>query len=147
MFRSTIRRLTIALTSAATAVAVSFFSAAPAQAGFFDGDVSNRLPSQYTVKIATFGGGSSSCYAFNHNTSYSCTHWWLPSGKADDQIRGSNFDTDGFMVESSYRAKIYNGNGALLINQMVPAFQWTKIRSGANANCELVSGTPTCTVR
>ena len=77
----------------------SVLTATPAYAGV-RGDIRNDLPASYTVKIATFGGGSSSCRTWNAGTQR-CTHWWLPSGKADEGTDGirPGMDTDGFMVE------------------------------------------------
>lgn len=115
--------------------------------GVFDGDVSNWLSSSYTVKIAAFGSGSSWCATWGANgagPTYSCTHWWLPSGQADDQIRGSNFDTDAFMIETNYFVKVRPLNGGYSFS--VPAFKWTKISDGWNVNCSLEGSTPTCTI-
>ncbi|KAB1118388.1 hypothetical protein O7630_22065 [Micromonospora sp. WMMD718] len=160
MFRSSIK--TRAFLSIAALTAASLTAAAPAQAdntkapeagsesvqplGVFDGDITNNLSSTYTVKIADLGGGSTSCGTWlstGAGPSYACTTWWLPSGKADDQIRGSNFDTDAFMIESPYRVKI--GTQAPKTYD-VPAFRWVKIPDGSNANCSLSSGKPYCTV-
>lgn len=127
-----------------TALATSVVAPAQAaSAGVFDGDVTNRLSSAYTVKVATFSGPNRSekCLATN-GTTYTCRTYWLPSGRADDQINGTNWDTDALMVESSYR--IYNLNGTY---QTVPAFRWYKISDGDNRTCELTSNTPACFYR
>ncbi|WP_157563686.1 hypothetical protein [Micromonospora chokoriensis] len=114
--------------------------------GVTDGDVTNQLPSSYTVKIADLGGGSTSCptwTAAGASTTYACTTWWLPSGQSDDQIRGANFDTDGFMVESAYTVKENRTGGR---TYSVPAFKWVKFSSGLNVNCSVSSGKVLCTI-
>ncbi|MFC7641139.1 hypothetical protein ACFQX6_09200 [Streptosporangium lutulentum] len=133
-------RLVLAL---ALGAAVTTSVVAPAQAasaGVLDGDVTNRLSSTYTVKVATFSGSNltEKCPATN-GTTYSCRTYWLPNGRADDQINGRNWDTDALMVESPYR--VYSWTGTY---QNVPAFRWYKISDGDNRTCELTSNTPAC---
>jgi hypothetical protein len=115
-------------------------------AGAFDGDVFNRLPSRYTVKIASFTGPER-CPTWQYwpgepdgraGPTFSCRTYWLPSGKPDDEINGRNFDTDGFMVESNYQVR----GAGFRVN--VPAFRWYRIRDGMNVNCELTDGRPVC---
>lgn len=132
------RRVAAFVSAALLGVAAFAVNTTPAHAGAFDGDVTNKLPSSYTVKIADLGGGGSSCKTWNAGT-FNCTHWWLPTNKADDQIKGSNFDTDAFMVEQ--QVLVYNFGTAI----RVPAFTWTKIPDGSNVNCYLSPG-PVCTV-
>jgi hypothetical protein len=128
--------LSLATITAPVAQAAS--SVSPQPLGWADGDVTNRLSAAYTVKIAVFGTGTQTCDIWN-STDFKCVHWWLPSGQADDQIRGSNFDTDGFMVESNYRV-IEDG-----VTYYVGARRWTRISNGENVNC-YYSGGPICSV-
>lgn len=141
------RRLRKALTTATAVASAAALStvlfASPASAGLVDGDITNRLSSAFTVKIADFGtGGQPGCSTWNAGWN-SCTHYWLPSGKADGQIGlGTNFDTDGFMVENS-RYLVVAPNTSI----WVAAGRWTKISDFSNVNCdESSSGGATCTV-
>ncbi|WP_066374066.1 hypothetical protein [Herbidospora mongoliensis] len=137
------KRTTRLLAALIMGIGMAVHVVAPAQAGVFDGDVTNWLPSNYTVKIATFSGPNRTerCAATN-GTTYSCRTFWLPYGKADDQINGQNWDTDALMVESSYR--IYGINGSY---QTVAAFRWYKISSGDNRTCEMAGSAPACYYR
>ncbi|MGC3002982.1 hypothetical protein ACPF8X_32585 [Streptomyces sp. G35A] len=105
--------------------------------GMLCGVVYNKLPSNYTVKIADFAGGSSTCSTWNAG-SYKCTHWWLPSGKSSKDIRGTWSDTDGFMVESTYWVNDHGDGGD--DPKKVGAFVWTKISNHELARCEERSG-------
>nr|WP_062339376.1 hypothetical protein [Herbidospora sakaeratensis] len=122
------------------AVVVPLAPAQVAYGGVFDGDVTNRLPSSYTVKVATFTPPNlpETC-VLNTGESVRCRTYWLPSGRADDQINGTNWDTDALMVESNYR--LYKINGSYI---NIPAFRWYKILSGDNRTCELTSNVPAC---
>jgi hypothetical protein len=109
----------------------------PARAAVL-GDVRNELPSSYTVKVATFGSGSSSCPTWNSGTQR-CTHWWLPSGMTDDGIR-PGMDTDGFMVERRVLVVLPGG-----VARYVDPFVYTRIGDPADVRCYLGPG-PTCTI-
>lgn len=115
----------------------TLLAATPAHAGV-RGDVDNDLPASYTVKIATFGGGSSTCQTWNAGAQR-CTHWWLPSGQTDDGIR-PGMDTDGFMVEQPVLVVLPSGAGI-----RVAAFSWTKIGDLDNVRCYLGPGA-TCVI-
>lgn len=116
-----------------------------AHAGPFEGDVDNRLPSQYVVKVATFGDGNPWwCPTWNGAGGYSCTHYWLPSGKSDDEIHGgSAWDADGFTVET--HNYIYR---TWFSSRTVSAGTYTRISSSEHVYCDLefVGGavTPVC---
>jgi hypothetical protein len=116
----------------------------PTTNGAFDGDVTNRLPSNYTVKIATFTPPNLPERCSVHGgATYNCRTYWLPSGRADDQINGRNWDTDGFMVEQDYIVERWAGTS----QTRVPGFRWTRISSIENATCFLDGGsTPICEV-
>ncbi|MEV4172370.1 hypothetical protein [Nonomuraea sp. NPDC049709] len=118
----------------------SVLTATPAYAGV-RGDIRNDLPASYTVKIATFGGGSSSCRTWNAGTQR-CTHWWLPSGKADEGTDGirPGMDTDGFMVEQPVLVVLPTG-----VAIRVAAFTWTKISDFEDVHCS-VSGGARCVI-
>lgn len=97
-----------------------------------DGDITNRLPSAYTVMIAEWGTKQlPGCSTWNEGW-YSCSNppYWLPSGKSDGEIRSPGFDTDGFMVENrSYRVRFTNRTVSLA------AGTWTAIDDFSNVNC------------
>jgi len=114
-----------------------------------EGDVYNNLVT-YTVHIATLGGGNTNCTVWNQYgtfdvsyTTFTCNRYWLPYGKSDDDIRGNNFDTDGFMVEQDYAVNM--GGGTF---QHVPGGVWTRIHGDAAVNCSYRSdlGKPMCHV-
>jgi hypothetical protein len=130
MFRRSARRAVTVM--AACLLGATVLTATPAHAGN-RGDVRNDLPSSYTVKIATFGGGTSSCSTWNSGTQR-CTHWWLPSGNTDDGIR-PGMDTDGFMVEQQVLVVLPTG-----VALWVPAFTWTRIGDLEDVHCRMNPG-------
>ncbi|GII79223.1 hypothetical protein Sru01_42050 [Sphaerisporangium rufum] len=137
--RRTIRRVVGGLGLALPLLAVN---AAGAQAGALDGDVTNRLSSSYTVKIATFSGsGLTENCQVDGGKLYKCKTYWLPSGKADDQIRGANWDTDAVMVESRYKVERWGGTSSHWVNAKI----WTKFSSIENATC-FYDGAPICSI-
>ncbi|MFC5824204.1 hypothetical protein [Nonomuraea insulae] len=127
MIIRSVRRL--AAVTGACLLGVTLLTATPAHAGVL-GDVRNDLPSSYTVKIGTFGGGTSTCKTWNAG-SQRCYHWWLPSGRDDDGIR-PGMDTDGFMVEQPVLVVLRTGVGI-----HVAAFSWTKISDLESVRCSL----------
>lgn len=135
-----LKRIGGVLAAAGLSVSTVVLGAPQAEAGAFDGDVTNRLPSSYTVKIATFGGGSERC-AVDGGATYNCTTYWLPSGQSDDQIRGRNWDADGVMVEQSYKVERWGGTSS----HWVSGFTWTKFSSVENATC-FYDGAPICEI-
>jgi hypothetical protein len=136
---SRISKVLVAIAAIALGVVLA---PSPASAGWADGDITNNLPSSYTVKIADLGNGQMpGCSTWNAGW-FTCTHWWLPSGKADGQIGlGSNFDTDAFMVENrSYLLIAPN------VNVWRGAGVWTKISDFSNVSCDESNGSAVCIV-
>jgi hypothetical protein len=136
------KRLMTVLGIASVSIPVAILSPTQAQAGALDGDVTNRLSSGYTVKIATFSGSNHTerC-AVDGGATYNCRTYWLPSGKSDDQINGSNWDTDAVMVEQRYKVERWGGTSS----KWVAAFKWTKFSSIENATC-FYDGAPICDI-
>lgn len=132
MLKQWARRLMVV--TASGLLGFSLLTAVPAHAVL--GDVMNRLPSQYVVKVAEFGTGTQSCRTATGTVR--CAHWWLPSGRSDDQIR-PGMDTDAFMVE---REVLVIRAG---LARRVPAFEYTRISDLANVECR-VDGGPVCIV-
>ncbi|SMC62157.1 hypothetical protein [Kibdelosporangium aridum] len=132
MLKHWARRLTVVTFSGL--LGFSLLTALPAHATL--GDVLNRLPSNYVVKVAEFGMGTQSCRLAT--TTVRCAHWWLPSGQSDDQIR-PGMDTDAFMVE---REVLVIRAG---LARRVPAFEYTQIGDLANVECR-VDGGPVCII-
>ncbi|TPQ17133.1 hypothetical protein [Streptomyces sporangiiformans] len=93
----------------------------------------NKLPSNYTVKIAYFGQGSAECRTWNAGKQ-TCKHWWLPGGKSSKDILGTWSDTDGFMVESTYWVNDHGDGGE--DPKKVSGGTWTKISSHEIARCD-----------
>ncbi|MBG0832970.1 hypothetical protein HS041_35295 [Planomonospora sp. ID67723] len=136
------KRLMTVLAIASVSLPAAILSPAQAQAGALDGDVTNRLSSGYTVKIATFSGSNlNERCSVDGGATYNCRTYWLPSGKSDDQINGRNWDTDAVMVEQRYKVERWGGTSS----QWVSAFKWTKFSSVENATC-FYDGAPICSI-
>ncbi|WP_380141013.1 hypothetical protein [Kibdelosporangium aridum] len=135
-----VRRVTSLVVAVAGTIGLSLVIAQPAHAdpGAW-GNIDNRLPAAWPVKIAEFGvGGSHRCSTRNAG-SFTCREYWLPSGKSDSDIRGFFFDTDGFQVEnvSRYYVSSYG---------WVPGDVWFKIEDYHEVRCTVVGGAPYCQV-
>ncbi|WP_433240009.1 hypothetical protein ACQPYK_33705 [Streptosporangium sp. CA-135522] len=146
----TARLLAAVMMLAGVFVATNAIAPPAALAGAF-GTVENRLPSNYTLKVARFlSGGTSSCNIWNPSggndgsanvvrATWSCNVRWLPSGKSSDNEFGWFYDADGIMIESSY---VYHDTSWA---QSPSAFMWTRFHDTDRVICTLNTyNTPYC---
>lgn len=144
MYYGLLRRATAVLAGAVLALVAGAASAGPAQAGAFDGDVTNRLPSNYSLHIAELGVSGATCQVLiapNTLQPQRCRHYWLPSGWADDARLGSNFDVDAFTV-GTHGYEVYTGG----LHWLIGSGFYFRISDGQNVNCAVESGRPVCRV-
>ncbi|MBU8856081.1 MULTISPECIES: hypothetical protein [Micromonospora] len=87
------------------------------------GTVWNFLPSYYSIKVARFGVGTSSCATWNAGTQ-KCTIYSLPSNKSSKDIGIA--DADGYTNSSGW---YYTGGTKRSANV------WTKITDAQSATC------------
>lgn len=87
------------------------------------GTVWNYLPSNYSIKVARFGVGTSSCTTWNAGTQ-KCTIYSLPSNKSSKDIGIA--DADGYTNSSGW---YYTGGTKRNANV------WTKITDAQSATC------------